>query len=98
MTETFIRRYSPYANAMAYFNSYAVTPEMMSGLRSPVMMLTATDDPVVPVTDFDLFHNISPHLYISIQSYGGHVGFIDIFPYRHWLNQAIVTILEQGQF
>ena len=93
MTEAFIP-YSPHPNALVYLDSYAVTPEMMADLKSPVTIITAADDPIVPIADIEPFYNVSPYLNISIQPYGGHVGFIDIFPYRHWLNEAIVAILE----
>ena len=94
MTDTFIRHYSPYPDAMAYFERYAVTPAMMAALTSPVTMVTAVDDPVVPVSDFAAFQDISPWLHLTIQPYGGHVGFIDLFPYRHWLNEAAAAVLD----
>jgi len=93
MTEAFIP-FSPYPNAMTYLDSYAVTPEMMAELQSPATIITSADDPIVPVADFDSFCGVSPYLEIFVQSYGGHVGFIDIFPVRHWINKAIFTILE----
>jgi predicted alpha/beta-fold hydrolase len=94
MTETFIRNHSPYPDARAYFDQYTVTPAMLAGLRSPVTMLTSADDPIVPVADFYPFQNVSPYLNLCIQDYGGHVGFIDIWPFRHWLNQTILSILN----
>ncbi|MCP4711292.1 MAG: hypothetical protein GY869_21950, partial [Planctomycetes bacterium] len=80
--------------ARAYFNSYTVAPDMMAALRSPVTMVAAADDPVIPVVDFAPFHNLNPHLALYIQAYGGHTGFIDIFPIRYWTCQAILAILE----
>ncbi len=94
MTEVFVHRHSPYPNARAYFNSYTVAPDMMAALRSPVTMIAAADDPVIPVADFAPFHNLNPHLELYIQDYGGHTGFIDIFPIRYWTCQAILAILE----
>jgi len=96
MTERFIKRYSPYPNAQSYFRQYAITPAMLGRVRSPTTIITAADDPVVPVADFYPLRNVSPQVAISIQPYGGHVGFIDIFPYRHWLNQAVLSILKEG--
>ena len=96
MTEAFMS-FSPYDTALDYLNSYAVTPEMMAELQSSVTIITAADDPVVPVEDFDALGSVSPYLNLSIQPYGGHVGFIDIFPYRHWINRTVSTILENKQ-
>jgi predicted alpha/beta-fold hydrolase len=95
MTEAFMHHNGPYPDALTYFEAYRVSPAMMAGLTSPVTILTAADDPVIPVEDFDPFHNLSPHLTLSIQRYGGHVGFIDLFPFRYWMNEAIVKILAK---
>ena len=96
MTEAFVAKYSPYPNVLAYFDSYTVAPEMMAALRSPVTIITAADDPIVPVADFYPFDDVSPYLQVHIQPYGGHVGFIDIFPRRHWSIETALTILDNG--
>lgn len=94
MTQAFVR-YSPYPTAIDYLNSYAVTPEMMAALKSPVTIITAADDPIVPVADFYPLRRVSTHLQMFIQPHGGHVGFINVFPFRPWMNRAITTILER---
>ncbi len=94
MSEIFARNHSPYPDALNYFKSYTITPAMMSELQTPTVMLVAADDPIIPVNGFNAFHNVSPWLQLSIQPYGGHVGFIDIFPPRGWLCQAILAILK----
>ena len=67
---------------------------MMSAVKSPVVMLTAADDPIIPVEDFEAFRRLSPQVQVSIQPHGGHVGFFDIFPFRFWTNEAIEMILN----
>lgn len=94
MTETFVRHYSPYAGAQAYFDSYTVTPAMLSTLQTPLTIIAARDDPIVPVSDFEALGNLTPWLQLSIQPYGGHVGFIDLFPFQRWIGQAALAILE----
>jgi uncharacterized protein len=96
MTEAFVRRFSPYDSPQAYFDSYAVTPAMLATLQTPVTIITAVDDPVVPVSDFDAFRSLTPYLQLSIQPYGGHVGFIDLFPFRRWVGQAALAVLEKN--
>jgi predicted alpha/beta-fold hydrolase len=70
---------------------------MMATVSSPVTMITAADDPVVPVTDFYPFGKVSPHVQVQIQPYGGHVGFIDLFPFRYWTSEVIRSTLENRQ-
>ncbi len=93
MTDTFIKQYGPYPHARAYFKQYTISHAMLRGLRSPVTIITAADDPFIPVSDFYPLGDLSPYLHVSIQPYGGHVGFVDIFPYRYWISQAISQIL-----
>jgi len=94
MTEVFVRRNSPYADAKAYLDAYAVTPEMLKVLTSPVTVIPAADDPVIPISDFYTLRDLTPNLRIHIQSYGGHVGFVEIFPFRLWSCAAVDTILN----
>jgi predicted alpha/beta-fold hydrolase len=94
MTEIFVRRNSPYANARAYLDAYAVTPEMMKGLTSPVTVIPAADDPVIPISDFYNLCDLTPNLHVHIQPYGGHVGFVEFLPFRLWSCEAVETILS----
>jgi hypothetical protein len=93
MSEIFVRHHSPYPDACTYFESYAVSPAMMRVLDSPATIIAAADDSVVPVADFESFRDISPYLAIHILPNGGHVGFIDILPYRYWLSEAILKLM-----
>ena len=70
---------------------------MMAALRSPTTMLPTVDDPIVPIADFRPFAELksaTSQLQLRVQPYGGHVGFIDILPFRPWLGEAALTILE----
>jgi predicted alpha/beta-fold hydrolase len=95
MTKAFIP-FTPYANPEAYLTSYTIIPAMLATLRTPLTFITAADDPIVPVADFYPFHNLTPYLQIYIQPYGGHAGFIDLFPFRRWIGQAALEILDGG--
>ncbi len=94
MTESFVQRYSPYADAREYFDHYAVTPAMMQAVQTPVSIIAAADDPIIPATDFLTLTSLTPRLKILMQGYGGHVGFIDLFPYHSWLGDAVGKILQ----
>jgi predicted alpha/beta-fold hydrolase len=94
MTEVFVRNHSPYPNATAYFQRYTITTEMMAVLRTPTTIITAADDPIVPIGDFFQFYDLTPYLKIQVQPYGGHVGFIDFFPFQQWVCKAALAILE----
>jgi predicted alpha/beta-fold hydrolase len=94
MTEIFVQRHSPYPNARTYFRSYGLTPEMLASLQTPTTIIAAMDDPIIPVSDFYALEDLSPYVQLYLQSYGGHVGFIDILPFRRWIGEAVLTVLE----
>lgn len=94
MTEIFVRNHSPYPDAQTYFKSYGVTPEMMAALRTPTTIIPAVDDPIIPVADFYALGDLAPNVQLHIQPYGGHVGFIHILPFRRWIGEAVLTVLE----
>jgi len=95
MTEIFVRNHSPYSDALTYFENYGVTPQMITALNTPTTIITAVDDPIVPVKDFYALADLSPDVQLDVQPYGGHVGFVDILPFRRWIGEAVLTILER---
>jgi predicted alpha/beta-fold hydrolase len=56
--------------------------------------VTAADDPVIPVADFDTL-TPSPLLDLKIQRFGGHVGFVDLWPLHHLLPEMILAELQR---
>ena len=58
---------------------------------SPVTVIPAADDPVIPISDFYALRDLTPNLRVHIQPYGGHVGFVELFPFRLWSCEAINT-------
>jgi len=93
MTGVFVNEFSPYPDTAAYFESYGFTPDKLRPVNIPITILTAVDDPIIPVESFSVYEGINPNLTLHITRYGGHVGYIDLFPFRTWLNQATLTLL-----
>jgi len=94
MTEWLVRHYSDYESADDYFSRYSVLGDALVGLNVATTIVTAADDPVIPVADFDTL-TPSPLLGLKIQRFGGHVGFVDLWPLRHLLPEMILTELQR---
>ena len=75
-----------------YFNLYTLGKESFKDLQLPVTIFSAADDPVIPAADFQQLVNV-PLLTVLHQSFGGHCGFIDLFPHRRWYNDTIMEII-----
>lgn len=99
MTNWAIPQITDFQSADEYFFQYGVQPENMYNLRVPTTILTAKDDPVIPVQDFWAFPT-NPALSLKILDFGGHVGFIDFgtstpMPsIKHLLPEMISSILD----
>lgn len=92
MTEWMLQHYSPYTDVERYFADYAVPPARLKELTVPVTIVTAADDPIIPVDDFyDL--PAHPLLSVNVLPTGGHVGYTDLFPLRHLLAPMTLEIL-----
>lgn len=94
LTEDIMKWYPEFKNYREYFNIYTLTGDVLASVTLPVFIITAQDDPAVPVEDF--YHLPSnPYLHVSIQRSGGHCGFIDPFPFGCWYERRISTLIGQ---
>jgi predicted alpha/beta-fold hydrolase len=75
-----------------YFNLYTLKNDSFQNLNVPVRIFIAEDDPVIPHGDYYKIKE-NAFLKISRQRFGGHCGFIDLFPLRCWYNQIIAEII-----
>jgi predicted alpha/beta-fold hydrolase len=97
MTEWFIQQPAlasarRFANADAYFAAYAVLGDALAQLTVRTTLITAKNDPVIPVVDF---YTLTPHplLDVQIHATGGHCGFIDAPPVRHRMADLVLPEL-----
>jgi hypothetical protein len=66
----------------------------VAGINIPTTVITAADDPIIPVNDFyDLVPNA--HLELVIHPHGGHNGFITGFNLQSWYEMHIVTLFDE---
>jgi hypothetical protein len=76
-----------------YFNLYTLKNDSFKNLNIPVRIFIAEDDPVIPNEDYCQIQE-NAFLKISRQRFGGHCGFIDLFPLKCWYNQIIAEIIN----
>lgn len=100
MTDWFIRQRAvasaPRFNHVdEYFAAYSVLGDALTQLTVRTTILTARNDPVIPVVDF---YTLAPHplLDVQIHASGGHCGFIDAPPVRHRMADLILPELAAG--
>jgi predicted alpha/beta-fold hydrolase len=96
ITERILPRYSSYPTADEYFQTYTLTGRRFSELSVPLLVLTAADDPIIPVEDFRELEG-NHRLRVQVERYGGHCGFLQNYRLQAWSQNLIHgTLLHSG--
>ena len=95
LTEQMMSYFPDFPSYRDYFRLYTLERESFKELNIPVTIFTAADDPVIPAEDFQQLVNL-PLLEVLHQPFGGHCGFIDLFPHRRWYNEKIMEMTGGG--
>jgi len=75
-TEALLKCTGDYPSARDYFRAYTLTGDALSGLPLPATLLTAADDPIIPVRDFRRLR-LPSSARLVICRHGGHNGFLE---------------------
>lgn len=89
LTEALVLREGGFASLADYFDSYAITGERLAHLTVPASILTAADDPVIPIGDFRALQ-LPDSTRLLVTEHGGHCGFLENWRLRSWAERFIV--------
>jgi predicted alpha/beta-fold hydrolase len=78
LTEAMVLRHTDFDSLEAYLDGYSVAGDALAAMELPATILTARDDPVIPINAFEQL-KLPPCIELDISRYGGHCGFI-----RNW--------------
>jgi predicted alpha/beta-fold hydrolase len=78
-----------------YLDGYSIAGDRLAGLQVPATIVTAADDPIIPVRDFAGVTR-PPCLTLEIQQRGGHCGFIENLALRSWIDHRIESLLSRA--
>ena len=93
VTEVLLDDYSDYHSTQDYFKAYSVVRGAIKDNAVPTTIMTAADDPIIPVKDFcELETNALTNL--VIQPYGGHNGFLDGFYLQSWYERRLTKLFD----
>lgn len=93
LTRTLVERHTDFADLDAYLDGYSVAAERLAALQMPVSILTAADDPIIPVEDFHRLE-LPASAQLEIAAFGGHCGFIRDYRLRSFAEEWITARLE----
>ncbi|HUW52486.1 MAG TPA: alpha/beta fold hydrolase [Rhodanobacter sp.] len=75
LTEAMVLRHTDFKTLQQYLDGYSVAGNALLAMQIPATILTARDDPVIPIAAFEKLE-LRPNVELDIASYGGHCGFI----------------------
>lgn len=94
ITQHFATRYTEYADADAYLDAYTVAPDKIMNSPTPLAIITAQDDPLVPFADFSALRADGALQTFLTPRHGGHCGFIENRHMACWAERVIGRLLD----
>ena len=94
LTEAVMPYFPDFPSYRDYFNLYTLDNEFFQNFNLPVNILIAEDDPVIPLEDFYKLQE-NEYVRVSRQKFGGHCGFLDLFPFSCWHQEKIAAMINK---
>jgi len=88
LTRSLVLRHTSFGSLENYLNGYSIEGDRLATLRVPATILTAADDPVIPIEDFRKL-KLPPNVELDIAAHGGHCAFIRDFSLRSFTEDYI---------
>jgi len=85
ITEVLVAKYTNYKDACDYFSHYTLLGNALKDISIPTTIVTATDDPIIPVKNFYEL-TLNDHINLIIHQHGGHIGFIENYYLQSWID------------
>ncbi len=95
LTDALLAGYSHFSSTHAYFKTYTLLGDALLRIPLPLTLLTAADDPIIAVEDFERLR-INRFTRLSIQRHGGHNGFIEGLGLQSWYEPLLVEIFASA--
>ena len=93
-TRQLVADYTEFPDLDSYLEGYSVAGDYLVGLETSCLIVTAADDPIIPIGDFKALPR-SPALTLEVWPHGGHCGFLANWRLESWIEQRIVSELCQ---
>jgi len=94
LTRNLVQRHTDFGSLENYLNGYSIERDTLRALTIPATILTAADDPVIPIADFRAL-KLAPTTELAIAEHGGHCGFIKDWRLCSWAEDFLVEHLRQ---
>ena len=94
LTRNLVQRHTEFGTLENYLDGYSIAGAALRDLAMPASILTAADDPVIPVAEFRELE-LAPDTELTIAPHGGHCGFIRDISLRSWAEDFLVARMQR---
>jgi predicted alpha/beta-fold hydrolase len=94
LTRAMVLRHTDFGSLENYLDGYSIAGDKLAALTIPATILTAADDPVIPVAEFHEL-KLAADTELTIVPHGGHCGFIRDLSLRSWAEDFIAARLRR---
>jgi predicted alpha/beta-fold hydrolase len=94
LTRNLVLRHTDFGTLENYLDGYSIAGDTLANLAVPATILTAADDPVIPIDDFRALQ-LAPTTELAIAEHGGHCGFIRDWRLRSWAEDFLVERMRR---
>jgi hypothetical protein len=95
LTQNMVLRHTDFGSLDNYLQGYSIAGDRLSKLQIPATILTAEDDPVIPIAEFREL-TLSPSTQLVVTPHGGHCAFLVDWSLRSWTDDFIVAHLHSA--
>ncbi len=95
ITRKFVEDFTEYSTLEHYLGEYTLTPEILMRSPTPLAILTAGDDSVIPLHYFDGLTETGPIRAFIAAPHGGHCGFIKNWRMDCWAETRVLELLKK---
>jgi uncharacterized protein len=92
-TDWLVQNLTEFPDLNAYLEGYSVAGDYLTGLEIPTRIITAADDPIIPIQDFQSLPRPEA-LSIEVLDRGGHCGFIENWRMESWIERRLLAELS----
>ncbi len=94
ITARFAEEQTEYGGLEPYLAAYTLAPDQILGSPSPLAIITAADDPVIPLEDFRSLKPTGALRALEVTAHGGHCGFIENLALESWAERRVLSLLD----
>lgn len=87
-------RYTGFNSLEAYLDGYSLAGDRLAALEVPTTIVTAEDDPLIPIDDFRALR-VPGGVALRTLPYGGHCAFLEGYQLDSWLERSVAEHLAE---